>query len=152
MAGVLASSVAAVADPPAPAPVPDRFAAIAGSWSCVSTNGVQTSHVYEAKRDGSIELTNLAKLENAQPITERYGWDARKRLWTLQGAFGFSAMARPWTDDALVFDGHMTELPRQPEMRVVYTYVDATHFKRDFGYMREGTWVPGTGETCTKGG
>lgn len=129
----------------------DKFPALAGVWTCTSGSGNVSTHTFTQNPDGSIDMKNELKIEGSVPNTEHYVFDKKHNTWNMQASYaGYQGSAPAWSGDEMPIVGKMTAIPDQPQLRITYDAVDATHFKRSTAYYRDNAWAPGASETCAK--
>ncbi len=135
----------------ASAPVHDHAFALVGTWACRTPKGDESTHVYTLASNGAIALRNRLSLNGRiYEIDETYEYDADRNTWFNVTAGGAYRGAAPrWQGDAWTFDGVESE-GTPSEVRMTYTMLGSTQFRRDFARTRDGTWTPYLSETCQR--
>jgi hypothetical protein len=141
--------------PPAPhaASIRDRVYDLLGTpWSCATRRGQPSTHAYELQDDGTIVLTNTVIVAGKPYVLhETYRYDVDRGRWvTRTQADAYVGSAPKWSADVWSFDGVETDRGRKFPVRMVYTQVDATTFKREFFDRSAGGNTLFLSETCRR--
>ncbi len=151
------------------APAVDRTDMLLGTWHCESLAGSKGTWTFTRAGDGTLSMQNT--FHNG-PVSggfrEVYRFDAANEIWTWDSAeagspgFHETGKAQPSTSDTWTFYGKVHDLeypatgsieqPRviEANVRMVYTFVDDSTFRREYDVMRDGVWSRTSGSTCKR--
>jgi hypothetical protein len=168
LAAVPVSPIAAV-NAQTIAPAVDPAALLVGTWRCESLAGSHGTWTFTRGDDGTLSMHNT--FHNGQMsggFDEVYHFDTAHDVWTWEsteaGSPGFHerATAGPSNLGVWTFYGTLRDLeypalgsiaqPRliQANVRMTYTFVDDSTFRREFDVLRDGAWSITNGSTCKR--
>jgi len=122
------------------------------SWTCETFGGSKETHVYK-RTDGGFVLHNVLQTPTGQTfnLDETYAFDFKRRVWNVRQSDGvYVAKSVLSTDTFLIFEGNEMERGAPTLVRMRYHMYDDVYFRRDFETLRDGRWIPYSGETCER--
>ena len=143
---------------------------LVGTWSCESFAHSNGTWLITRDADNKIDLTNHFTTEGGLKgeFDEIYSLDPASEHWTVSathpGRPGFqeTMTAGPWSGDVWNFEGKLDQTLAPPDgsiqeprhfeqtIRMVYTRLAPSAFRREMEILRDGRWVSTSASTCKR--
>ena len=153
----------------ADAPITSHVPWLAGTWTChgATTSATQT---YTRGGDGSLSLTNVVHLASGASVEydDTFHFDTAANRWKWQSVsledsgLTQDGTASDWTAGTWTFDGTVRKfqapergtingrITRQDDLRVTYTYLGESSFRRVFAVADGDAWKTVSDTSCTR--
>jgi hypothetical protein len=148
----------------------DRAYRLVGTWSCETAQHSISTTTYTRNDDGSVSMKNLFTTDNglSGEFNETYRYDTRSNRWTWNSVqarvpnFKERGTAGPWTAEKWTFGGEIDQMEPIPTgsilpprmitvpLRMVYTDLTDSTFRRDFETVLNDRWTPFSESTCKR--
>ncbi|GAC1501258.1 MAG: hypothetical protein NVS2B8_20340 [Vulcanimicrobiaceae bacterium] len=103
-----------------------------------------------ARKGSTLELRNdLVIAHKVFAVNETYRYDAGSSQWrTATQGNAYTGVAPTWTQDEWTFEGSVPKGNARAKVRMVYTYLGANAFRREYQRSENDAWTTFHSQTC----
>lgn len=141
----------------------DRAYDLIGAWNCQTAAGSSAAMTFARESDGTISMRSSFATASGSSgeFDEVYRFVTSAQYWSWIATqpsrkdFKEAATAGEWTAQKWFFDGTVTQRPHRHDtdthrIRMIYTWISASSFEREFELYDGGVWRTISSSVCRR--